>query len=503
MIDVGAQDGSEDPKLFISEGKKSSYATLSYCWGGPQSVVLTTSTIDSLMQGIAISKLPQTIRDAISSTRKLGIQYLWVDALCIEQDSPSDKDLEIVKMKQYYENSLITIAAASAQKCSDGFLGLRSQGVHEIRSSSTIRFPCPDGLIGNITLLDLDLYDPRMEPLNTRGWAYQERALSPRLLTYGSRQLYWLCQSAINCDGGGRSWLNLLENNSIPPKILEEDRNKLSSIDQASLWENWANIVGEYTERNLTEPTDKLPALSGIAARFAAVSLDAYCAGLWKTHLLEGLAWKVLEPDGEVTDEYYAPTWSWVSSSNQISWLQNTKKDEDKICKATEVLECVVLPDNPIAPFGKVKDGSLRIKGVVKVIEWGGSSQIPMDGIDLGTLELSTKIGSPLYPEGIVALAEPDFSEETLYIQNLNVSASNDENDSWDEITFYMGRDYEPAVNSVTRPITCLVLYDNYALMLAEWDTGSYVRLGLMCFKSSAELQEYFHGCEENTVTIV
>ncbi|OAG05243.1 heterokaryon incompatibility, partial [Paraphaeosphaeria sporulosa] len=58
--------------------------------------------------------LPRTINDAISVTEALSIYYLWIDALCIQQDAGEDKDTVIANMHNIYENSFITIAAASA-----------------------------------------------------------------------------------------------------------------------------------------------------------------------------------------------------------------------------------------------------------------------------------------------------------------------------------------------------------------------------------------------------
>jgi Heterokaryon incompatibility protein (HET) len=59
------------------------YATLSYCWGGDQLVKCLRSPITSLMAGISISRLPQSISDAVSVCQALSIGFLWVDALCI------------------------------------------------------------------------------------------------------------------------------------------------------------------------------------------------------------------------------------------------------------------------------------------------------------------------------------------------------------------------------------------------------------------------------------
>jgi hypothetical protein len=66
--------------------------------------------------------LPQTIQDAISVTHRLGIRYLWVDALCIIQDNPIDKSTEINAVGANYKNATLTISAASAASVELGFL---------------------------------------------------------------------------------------------------------------------------------------------------------------------------------------------------------------------------------------------------------------------------------------------------------------------------------------------------------------------------------------------
>jgi hypothetical protein len=76
--------------LLISEDRKARYAALSYCWGGPQEVVAKEDTWVAMTQGITLSVLPKTIQDAVTVTRRLGLRYLWVDALCIKQDSKED-----------------------------------------------------------------------------------------------------------------------------------------------------------------------------------------------------------------------------------------------------------------------------------------------------------------------------------------------------------------------------------------------------------------------------
>lgn len=91
LIDVGRDDGGQSIHVHLTCGEKTTSAALGYCWGGPQPVTTTTLNVNDMLHGIATSKVPQTIQDAITVTRKLGIPYLWVDALCIIQDSASEE----------------------------------------------------------------------------------------------------------------------------------------------------------------------------------------------------------------------------------------------------------------------------------------------------------------------------------------------------------------------------------------------------------------------------
>jgi hypothetical protein len=101
------------------------YATLSYCWGGDQAIKTITSTLERHMAGIEISHLSPTLKDAIKVTRSLGIEFLWVDSLCIIQDDPEDVATEISRMSEYYENAFVCISAAVAASCNEGFLQTR------------------------------------------------------------------------------------------------------------------------------------------------------------------------------------------------------------------------------------------------------------------------------------------------------------------------------------------------------------------------------------------
>ncbi len=125
LIDVGPV-GSETARLVETKdgGVEGShqYTALSYCWGDGVSVRTTTATLAQLKAGIPVADLPRTFRDAVELTRDLGLAYLWIDALCIVQDSASDWEAESALMGHVYTGASLSIAATSAASADGGFL---------------------------------------------------------------------------------------------------------------------------------------------------------------------------------------------------------------------------------------------------------------------------------------------------------------------------------------------------------------------------------------------
>ncbi|TVY15628.1 hypothetical protein LARI1_G006275 [Lachnellula arida] len=90
------------------------YATLSHCWGKTILIRTTKKTFRQRKEGMKWETLPPTFRDAISLARALGIQFLWIDSLCIIQDDKRDWEREAACMAKIYSNSYINIAATGA-----------------------------------------------------------------------------------------------------------------------------------------------------------------------------------------------------------------------------------------------------------------------------------------------------------------------------------------------------------------------------------------------------
>ncbi|KAE9373390.1 HET-domain-containing protein, partial [Stipitochalara longipes BDJ] len=339
LIDVGLLEGSEDLRIFIPPDdfsnitRQTDYLTLSYCWGGSQMGHATTvENLGRRCQGFSSEILPKTIRDAIKITRSLGQRYLWVDSLCIIQPiegNTSDWQFESSQMGQYYQNSFCTISATSATSTSDGCYfqkpGMRFAletcyiGGYVVEDGEA-NSPRPHGEADLYCVLhpSIPSWDDAVESgtLLTRGWAFQERALSPRILHWTKDAVFWECITLKASEYFPEPMIDDADEdfslNGLKGMKILSTRNSLKNV----LREFWQNQISQYSTKDLTYSSDRLPAISGLAKIVQQYSKYNYLAGLWKSTLLEGLTWHVEEDKNIVRiipESYVAPSWSWAS----------------------------------------------------------------------------------------------------------------------------------------------------------------------------------------------
>ncbi|KAL8723378.1 MAG: hypothetical protein Q9225_000294 [Loekoesia sp. 1 TL-2023] len=491
------------------------YTALSYCWGTGQAYKLTISNLEAMYVDVPIPSLAQTIQDAISVASRMGIQYLWIDSLCIIQDSATDKDDEISAMDHIYRNAEFTICAASSRACTEGFLQKRifsGPSMPEV-DYSTLQFPCPNGARGTILVKHIQSHDVNDQPLNKRGWTLQEHMLSSRVLVYDSWQVWWECLEGKRCDKGNPDIISYrgmqIDRLPIHGQMGRIKRMSCDSDhDPDFLWKTWAEVVEAYTDRDLSIESDRLPALSGLATKFSNLWGCAYYAGLWEKKLIEGLRWAVLDPSTSVVNASYAPSWSWAFITGAVSWYAKSSDDTPVVenpVQYTSLVECKATPANEAVPFGQVTDWSLTIEGSAQWIDWDGQEQIEAKGLDTDSRPLkSLAIGSQLFPEGIIALARPDCSQLQVFGKESKRDPSSlprDDEEEKDEDIFYMGGE-AAETNEITLEILAMVISRESALMLYPLKDDQYFRIGLLEFREEEDLKAYFEGCDIEKVTV-
>ncbi|PSN70694.1 HET-domain-containing protein, partial [Corynespora cassiicola Philippines] len=243
--------------------------------------------------GIPLSNLPRTFREAVVFTRQLNIIYLWIDSLCIIQDSHSDWSEQSSQMSTIYANSHITLAASAAPDSGHGlFLGATPEYIstdltalthNNAHSGIQFRKKLPHG-------------NPQDNPLMTRGWAFQELLLSPRVIYFCRNEVVWECREHLTCECGALS----------SPAALE-------SLSKIHLAGQWHRFVEEYSRLRITVQSDVLPAIAGVAAILGKRTDAGYIAGLWKENLVWDMCWMTREPEkAKRPNIYRAPSFSWA-----------------------------------------------------------------------------------------------------------------------------------------------------------------------------------------------
>jgi hypothetical protein len=151
------------------------YAALSHCWGKLKFLTLTQDSLETFITQVPIEQCPKTFQDAILITRQLGIDYLWIDSLCIIQDSDQDWIAESALMSSVYSGSTITIAAAAAY---DGTVGCLVQLPDSLGRRAHVQGTVDGQAITYIFVLE-DMYRLAVteNPLASRAWAFQGSSL--------------------------------------------------------------------------------------------------------------------------------------------------------------------------------------------------------------------------------------------------------------------------------------------------------------------------------------
>ncbi|KAF2870589.1 hypothetical protein BDV95DRAFT_63951 [Massariosphaeria phaeospora] len=336
VLDIGGNE-SGDLKLVQPKSLSEPYVALSHRWGIEGLPRTTTSNIDVRLRSISLVTLSRTIKDAISIVRELGFRYLWVDALCIVQDSEEDWLAEASRMASVYSSAILTIAVADSEN--------HSEGIFRARQTSCLR-PFHIDRFAGVPYRERDWCEGEGEhyifpsttavlkgsrpkgPLDSRGWVLQEQLLSRRILYYGRGELYWDCITMSASESSPISTSLLTDANPEETWALKLIRRTLAGttgVDtlQKRIPDAWIQVVINYSARKLTKRRDKLIAMDGILDQIGTALQDGHIAGIWRAGLSRQLLWwteistSYPQDDGG-NPRIIAPSWSWLSVDSSV-----------------------------------------------------------------------------------------------------------------------------------------------------------------------------------------
>ncbi|KAK8087399.1 hypothetical protein PG994_002373 [Apiospora phragmitis] len=252
------------------------YATLSHCWD-PNGVAikLLSSNIDTFLLQIPWSILPLTFQEAILAATRLGIEYIWIDALCIMQDSTSDWTIEASKMMQ----------PTGVVDCSDS----------EIQPDFN---PKDQTANNNPYYCHVKNWDKYVEtaPLKTRSWVTQERFMSPRVVHFSNDQVDWECVELMKSECVSSSF-------HVSPGTIRTPERSLSVFS-----------LHTYSIRKQEKLYTLWPiAIAGLARTFAfLLKLEPkdYLCGLWRPYMVQEMMWYTFTSTERAS--HSIPSWSLV-----------------------------------------------------------------------------------------------------------------------------------------------------------------------------------------------
>jgi hypothetical protein len=334
LIDVNPKEGPIRLVQSKIKGTCEKYLTLSHRW--KDNIVKTTQqSLCAHQKRLPLEEPSQRFRDAISITKQLGFRYIWIDALCIIQDAPTEMQRECSHMKDIYQNCTIMLAADRA-----GHSNSRLYPIKQVSKEAVLPFHGASGeQIAQFTLSSRRLStfesDVIRGMLSPRGWTLQERVLAPRTLHFGKSQLHWECRNSI--------WNERTDFKRIfyTPRVRDDAREMITATSRKNLgipsgrdmvgmgagcteYTVWYDLVSAYSGRKLTFPEDRLKAILGLAQLFLGIIRDEFVWGLWHQDLPAGLLWSVQATVPMMRLE--APSWSWASIDGELTfYIPSTK----------------------------------------------------------------------------------------------------------------------------------------------------------------------------------
>ncbi|KAL0931264.1 heterokaryon incompatibility protein [Colletotrichum truncatum] len=325
LVDISLQNDSQWRLVITAEdipkNQSSLYMTLSYRWSPEPKILLSSSNLPMFRDGHPIADLPLTFRDLVVVARRFGVRYVWIDCLCIIQDSIDDWEAEAPMMRHVYANSYCTVAATAS--------GDPDGGLFRTRDPEAIRPGIVDSTLATESLsphciFNYEYWNHQLYKgtLHQRGWVFQERFLSPRLLYFAEDQLMWECSEKHRCEGFPNGIPHYNSQKAEMFKKPEGDEKDTDSSDGAVMsykdFLSWVGLVNSYCRCRFSFPEDRLYAFAGVAKLFQEVTGDTYLAGMWRSRMLEQIGWSVLKPVHRLSRRYRAPSWSWASVDGPV-----------------------------------------------------------------------------------------------------------------------------------------------------------------------------------------
>lgn len=447
------------------------YAALSYTWGRKGFAMTTSMNYEELKNGFDRERLPVVFRDAAAVVKSLGIRYLWIDTLCIIQDSKLDWEQQAARMGEVFEGATVTIAAASSFDPDSTLFSAREDEHEEVELFNSMIKKSAGVVFRARRKIDRGIHaktgrTTNLDPLDKRAWGLQEKMLSPRLLTFTGAELQWTCRTLKTCE---------CHVNSYPSDPLFTASSRVASNKRALIYARiWSQIIEEYSARDLTHLRDKLPALGGLARKFGTTAKFTYIAGLWKESLIYDLVWQRDTVPLQQSSTWLGPSFSWVSARSAVNFRFARHSYPGSRIQHADILGIHYMTAT-MDTYSQAKDGILTIQGhTVSAVLRKSSQQVSAYAICINDKVYWPKADQREVCEFSIdaSVSQPAQAQETVPFDRVQCEDAN-----------------SGACKYTERPIILLslysihhrrYLYQNFLILAkSDYDADTYERVGI------------------------
>ncbi|KAK8850892.1 hypothetical protein PGQ11_013371 [Apiospora arundinis] len=413
---------AEQPGLFEASRR---YASLSHCWGSwgaeENPVLLSTNLADRKLAGLPWGALPKTFQDAFKIASWLELEWLWIDSLCIVQDSKSDWQNEASAMDRVYMNAEVNISADAGEDSRAGCFAKR-----EDTDITPLEFTSAQTQHAWVVMTQNLFSWMKSATSLSRAWIHRERQLARRILHFTEKELVWEC-----CGHGSACFAS----ESVPGGLTSDERffggeakfqNKRADVDIRTaqpedaeeyakklqdLHDLWNSTCEGLSNKSVTYPTDMPIILSSLAREFhQMIPDDEYVSGLWRSTLPQSLTWWVTGDKPNV-GAYIAPSWSWLCAASPVKL--KARASVYNYLPAAEILE-IKSDLETDDPYGRQTSAELHMKGYLRRLRFYFTE---VGGVLLSVVEEDER------GQDRIRLIGPDWNEEEGWCFSLSQDA--------------------------------------------------------------------------------
>ncbi|KAI8954369.1 HET-domain-containing protein [Xylaria longipes] len=323
------------------------YVAISYVWGRDYQLRTLSGNLAAFRKRLPKNdagpgeRIPQTIEDAMLVTQSLGYRFLWVDALCIVQDSEQDLSLQLAQMDAIYGLAVISIAARGSCSSDSGLLGISAprgcvsgQSDAEVMVNDEVSVGVWDLVNGN------EEFEERTGKLADkqyyiwRGWTFQEQILSTRIIEFNLHSMVFWCGKNESCQERGypkfattdmhnpHHFRHSVRKYQRHEKLFPDCKSLEDVVDDDWLLSRWNTIRATHSKRSLTYYVDRRRAIGGTAAAMNEIIGGIDKDGVVRRKIHAELVWyldlkeeetEALKPFAEKVPEGLFPSWSWLN----------------------------------------------------------------------------------------------------------------------------------------------------------------------------------------------